>query len=373
MFHDAQRFMNAHSFRRAVVFSGAVGIARCPVRPPTPPIGLSLPTAVVDSPMIIDRSVLGRVLFFDPRLSRDSSVSCASCHVPTTAFAERHSVSHGIGPDARHRNTPTLLNVGLQRHLGWDGAAESLQEQLLQVFSIDGDMGIDLGEAIVRVRQAKVYQRMFRRTFGYAPDVRGLLAALAAFQNTLLAAGSEFDRFFFEGDSTALSESAIRGFKLFETVGCSGCHNLVEPDNRGLGAALLTDKRFHNLGVGYVAGRMTDVGRYAVTQKPAHWGAFKTPSLRNVALTAPYMHDGSLATLEDVVHFYVDGGIKNPNLDPSILPLRLSNTNQGDLVAFLGALTSNSLRDTAAVRRRWARYDRLPPSRGRSGEDRPGR
>jgi cytochrome c peroxidase len=164
---------------------------------------------------------------------------------------------------------------------------------------------------------------------------------------------SPFDRFYFGGDSAAISEPARRGWLLFNSpkVGCGGCHVAVHTDPRGGARALFTDHQFKNLGVGYKNGRMNDVGRYAVTGNPADWGKFRAPTLRNIALTAPYMHDGSLQTLEDVVEFYNRGGIPNPNLDPLMKQLHLSTDEQRNIVAFLRTLTSSVFEDTVALRR----------------------
>ncbi len=325
----------------------------------------AVPLGVMESPGIAtgQRSTemisLGRELFFDQRLSKDGSLSCASCHVPENAFAEPHAVSHGIGADARRRNTPTVLNSGLQRALDWDGRATSLEAQLYGVFARSGDFGIELSDAVAILRQNSRYRSLFLRTFGKGPDVDGLTRALSAFQRSLLAGNSRFDRFFFGGDSSALTLAERRGWGLFSSsrAGCSGCHAILFPDPRGRGVALFTDQRFHNLGIGYENGRMMDVGRYEATGEPDDWGAFKTPGLRNVALTAPYMHDGSIATLDDVVELYARGGVPNPRLDPVMRPRSLSDVDKADLVAFLKALSTEDLAAQAAV---------APPARPRN-------
>jgi cytochrome c peroxidase len=323
-------------------------------------LGLTTPPAAEGNPLTSNKIVLGRALFFDERLSKDGTLSCASCHVPQHGFTEPHAVSHGIGVNARRRNTPTVLNSAFERSLDWDGRAASLEDQVLGVFLPSGDMGIDIGEAVAIVRRDPRYRKLFVGAFDSEPTVDGLVKALAAFQTSLVSGNSRFDRFYFGGDRTALTVAEQRGWALFNkpNMGCAGCHLPLHPDPRGRGAALFTDRSFHNLGVGYKNGRMSDVGRYAVTQNPRDWGAFKTPGLRNVALTGPYMHDGSLATLEDVIEFYVRGGIANPKLDVVIRPLELSASEKADLVSFLRSLTSEELRDRAAVERTWSRYMR---------------
>ncbi|GIW51507.1 MAG: cytochrome-c peroxidase [Gemmatimonadales bacterium] len=313
----------------------------------------------------LERIRLGARLFEDVRLSRDSSISCATCHMPSYAFAEPRPVSHGIGERARKRNTPTLINVAVFRSsFDWDGRAESLEEQLRGVFTVSGDMGLDLPEAVRRIAQDASYRRWFRRAYGRLPDAQSVLSALVEFLRSLVVTGSRFDRFYLGGDSTALSESEISGWRLFRSAkaGCAGCH-VPLPDPGGSGVIVFTDNRFHNLGVGYKDGRMEDVGRYGVTRRPRDWGAFVTPSLNSVALTAPYMHDGSLETLEDVVEFYARGGIRNPNIDDVIAERKFSDQEKADLVAFLRALTVEWLSDSAEVRRRLLTF--APDSLGR--------
>lgn len=317
----------------------------------------------------IERIELGARLFEDVKLSRDSTISCATCHMPSHAFAEPRAVSHGIGERARRRNTPSLINVAVFRAtFDWDGRAQSLEDQLSGVFSPSGDMGIDLREAVARVRADRTYDADVRRAFNRSADVDGLRTALAAFQRSLVVAESRFDRFYLGGDSTALTDSEKRGWAFFRTArsGCAGCHiPFPAPDGSGI-IVFRNDNRFHNLGVGYNDGRLLDVGRYAVTREPSSWGAFVIPSLRNVALTAPYMHDGSLATLEEVVEFYSQGGIANPNLDPVMERRNFTDQERADLVAFLRALTTDWLADTVEVRRRLLRSVSPPPlMRGR--------
>ena len=297
---------------------------------------------------------LGRRLFEDSSLSRDSSLSCATCHKPSNAFAEPRTVSHGIGLRARRRNSPSLINIVIGRvNFDWDGRAHALGEQVRNVFSASGDMGIDLGEAVRRIRLDRSYRREFRYVLRRSPDSRGFVDALVAFQESLIVAESRFDRFLLASDSSALSEAELRGWQVFRRKGsgCAGCHSpFTNP--RDPRVIVFSDGRFHNLGVGYENGRMSDVGRYAVTQQPSDWGAFRTPTLRNVALTAPYMHDGSLATLEEVVAFYARGGNPNPGIDDVMTKRDFTDQDQADLVAFLKALTTEWLSDSASVRRR---------------------
>jgi cytochrome c peroxidase len=295
-------------------------------------------------------------LFSDVRLSIDSTISCATCHMPGYAFAEPRQRSQGIGPEARRRNAPSLINVAVFRDdFDWDGRARTLEAQLDDVFSPSGDMGVHLRETVSRLSEP-ADEGAFTRAYGGGPSPERIKDALVAFQRTLLVSDSRFELAYLGGNMDSLTEAERRGFELFRSgkAGCAGCH-VPMPDPDGSGALLFADGRFHNLGVGYAEGRMSDLGRYEVTRDPSDWGAFRTPSLRNVALTAPYMHDGSLETLSDVIAFYEAGGISNPNLDPIMVRRTLSQTERIDLITFLKSLTSEGLTDSAAVRARFLR------------------
>lgn len=321
---------------------------------------VSIPRPVTPEPASEEQVALGARLFQDPRLSLDSTVSCATCHIPTRAFTEPRPVSHGVGLRARKRNTPSLINMAASRRFfDWDGRAATMEDQLRGVFSVIGDMGIDLGEAVERVKSDSSYDTEFRRAYGRPADLDAFLSALVAFEKSLVVVESRFDQFYLGGDSTALSESEIRGWGLFQLSGCAGCHDPI-PDFGGSGIILFSDDLFHNLGVGYSDGRMEDVGRYAVNQRASVWGAFRTPALHNVDLTSPYMHDGSLATLEEIVQFYAQGGIKNPRIDAVMARIDFTEQDRADLVAFLRALTTDWLTDSASVSRRLLRSDVQP-------------
>jgi cytochrome c peroxidase len=243
--------------------------------------------------------------------------------------------------------------VGVFRHFfDWDGRAPSLAEQLKGVFRQVGDMGLELTDAVNRIAATPKYVTLFRNVYHSDPDGVAMIAALVAYQKSLVVSESRFDRFYLRADSSALTVAERRGWEVFRTSSCAGCH-VPLPDPGGSGIIVFSEDRFHNLGVGYANGRMADRGRYDITHAPNDMGAFKTPTLRNVALTAPYMHDGSLKTLEAVIDFYARGGNKNRNLDPIIVPLRLSVNQKADLVAFLKSLTSEWLTDSLAVRRKF--------------------
>lgn len=270
---------------------------------------------------------LGRQLFFDARLSGDNMMSCASCHLPSKAFGD--GLPRGIGHQERRlsRNTPSLLNIGFYDRYFWDGRAESLEQQALMPIEAADEMNQNLDELEWELNAIPGYVEQFHAVFGTRVTREGIAQALAAFQRTLVTGPAPLDRFL-AGDQSALSPGARRGMDLFlGEAGCVRCHH----------GPLLSDGKFYRLGVSF-----QDAGREAVSGKRDDRGKFRTPTLRNVASTAPYMHDGSLQTLEDVVQFYYRGV---PTRAPSGLSLDVEPlTNQSfseipDLVEFLQALT----------------------------------
>ncbi len=283
-----------------------------------------------------DVAALGRRLFFDRRLSVDGTVSCATCHVPERAFSDGRSRAVGAGGRVGRRNSPTLYNVAYLPAFLWDGRAASLEQQVMIALTHPDEMRMTEELLEWRLRDER---GAFMSRLGAPPSMRTVARALAAFERTLLAGNTPVDRFLYCGSDGALDARERRGLEVFSGDGnCVRCHTFAHETVHPFGGrmALFTDNRFHNIG----AGRLQDPGRAAVTGQSKDWGAFKTPTLRNVALTAPYMHDGSLATLEEVVDFYDKGGGRNARLDPRIRPLRLSATDRDALVAFLRALTS---------------------------------
>jgi cytochrome c peroxidase len=303
------------------------------------------PTFPAGHPPSHEEVVLGQLLFADPSLSRDGTVSCATCHDPRYAFTDRKALSPGVGGVTR-RNTPTVLNAAFFDHLAWDGEHDSLETQSLAAISNPIEMGLEL--TLVPGRVQGKHGNELRRLYGEVTP-SAVAKALAAFQRTLLVANSPFDRYLFAGEADAINPAARRGFKIFLRHGrCIQCHTMRCDECHPFGGstAFLTNDRFHNLGIGFDRnGGIPDQGRAEVTQREQDRGSFKTPSLRNVALTAPYMHDGSLATLEEVIDHYDKGGIPNPYLDPEIHPLHLSAREKEDLVEFLKSLTSRELLD----------------------------
>lgn len=305
----------------------------------TAPLGLPPVPAPDNSPPTRELVELGRTLFFSRKLSVDGTLSCASCHDPATAFADPRPVSLGVRGRRGKRNAPTVLNAAYYRLLFWDGRARSLEEQASGPILNDLEMAHSLEGLLRTCEQDSELRASFRRAYGQGPiSLAKITHALASFERTLLSGDSPFDRFFFAGDRTALSPAARRGLEIFRHPAkgnCAACHTIGERD------ALFTDQAFHNLGVGLdPEGHLTDLGRFLLSRRDLDRGAFRTPSLRNVALTAPYMHDGSLKTLKEVVDFYVGGGSWNPYLDKQIKPLtHLSAQERADLVAFLESLT----------------------------------
>lgn len=255
---------------------------------------------------------IGRKLFRDPRLSRDGAVSCATCHDPEHGFSDPNPVAIGIGKRSGKRRTPTIINRAYGASLFWDGRAASLEEQVLQPVSNPVEMDLPRHEIEARI--------------GMSPEKAG--RALAAYVRTLLSGDSPFDRYM-AGQRDALTGEARRGLDVFRNkANCLACH--VGPN--------LTDERFHNTGVGWTES-FADNGRFEFTHRNEDRGAFKTPTLRDAALRPPYMHDGSLKTLDDVIRFYNEGGRPNPGLDSEIRPLKLTEQEKSDLSAFLRSLT----------------------------------
>lgn len=288
---------------------------------------------------------LGRKLFFDKRLSVDNSISCATCHDPSYGFADPHSVS--VGVKARHgeRNSPTLLNVAFMPSLMWDGRAASLEEQAKLAFETPAEFDLPIDDAVSKLKR-QGYSDLFQSAFGQDVTPVTITKALASYERTLLAGDSPFDRFIFQKDESAISREAERGFRVFLAAKCDSCHLIMTEGLHpfALKYIVFTDGKFHNLGVDAEKPN-PDPGLYAITGSVEDWGRFRTPTLRNVGLTAPYFHDGSAATLKDVVEFYNKGGVKNRNLDPALKPLNLSEAQKQDLVSFLESLTSTGLRD----------------------------
>ena len=339
-----------------------------------PPLGLPPVPVPADNPPTRAKIELGRKLFFDRRLSINDTLSCATCHIPEQGFTN-NELRTPVGVEGRAvlRNSPTLYNIAYQEHLFLDGRELSLENQVWQPITAHNEMAAPaIGYVIRKIRRMGDYDGMFEEAFdGRGPDILTIGQALASYQRTLLAADSPFDRWYFGGRQDAVGTSVKRGFALFSgKAQCIVCHR-VEADH-----ALFVDHQFHNTGLGYAASvsrsepettrvqlapgvftvvsRATvdavtqqrlpnDLGLYRVTESPGDRWKFRTQTLRNIALTAPYMHDGSFDTLREVIDFYDRGGVPNELLSPLIRPLELTEEEKRDLESFLHALTGSNV------------------------------
>jgi cytochrome c peroxidase len=320
-----------------------------------------------DNPQTADKIALGQKLFFDGRLSADGTVACSSCHDPARAFTDGRRVSIGIKGRVGQRNAPTILNTLYNATQFWDGRARTLEEQAAFPIVNPSEMGQpNLGAAVARVAGVREYRKAFERVFHGSPNGTTLLRAIASYERAEVSFDSPFDHFI-AGDKNAIEASAKQGWALFNGRGrCTACHAVTrgQPD-----VTIFTDHRFHNIGVVMVRadtvamarqaeqvvtpGDMGAVdrtaiqsdlsllGRFLVTRQDVDIGAFRTPNLRNLLMTAPYFHDGSHPTLWDVVDHYNKGGdLNDPFLDPDMRPLALKEADIDDLVAFLASLTN---------------------------------
>ncbi len=337
-----------------------------------PPMGLPPIPVPVDNPVTPKKIALGRQLFFDRRLSLNGTLSCALCHVPQQGFSN-NELATAVGLEGRmvRRNAPTLFNVAYQQHLFHDARETSLEQQVWQPLLANNEMANpSIGAVLERIRAISDYDGQFEAAFaGRGPDRDTVGMAIASYERTLISGNSPFDRWYYGLEAEALGAAARRGFHLFAgKAGCARCHS-VGPD-----AALFSDQQLHNTGIGYRAAsaspparqrvqvapgiflevpqqliasvsapRPDDFGRYEITRDPADRWKYRTPSLRNLSLTAPYMHDGTLTSLEAVVAYYNQGGIAHELLSPLIRPLDLSAEEMRDLVAFLHSLTGDNV------------------------------
>jgi cytochrome c peroxidase len=302
------------------------------------PLGLPPVPIPSDNPVTPETVALGRKLFYDKRLSKNDSLSCASCHNPLLGFADGRPQSPGAGGTMGTRNAPSLLNAAYARTQFWDGRAPTLEEQVGGPMANPIEMNQPHEVAVSKLNADTAMRKQFELAFGPGPVTIGKIEkALASFERTVVSGNSPFDRYQFSGDKQALTPAAIRGLAVFEQPqkgNCVTCHTI------GKKYALFTDGQFHNIGVGVnEEGELTDLGRYTESKVDTDKGAFKTPTLRNIAQSAPYMHNGSLKTLKDVVDFYAGGGNSNPYLDRNIKMIKLSGQDRLDLIEFLKSLT----------------------------------
>ena len=314
-----------------------------PLKPLAPsPLGSDIELSTLKEPPTPERVRLGRWLFYDTRLSGDGSVACATCHKPDHAFSEPTSVSTGVHGQRGTRKAPTVINlaVTVYPHFFWDGRAASLEEQALGPIANPVEMGNTHHAMVDTLARIDGYQPYFEQAFGTAEITKERVArAIADYERTRISGNSPWDRWRRHRDESAVSAEVKAGHDLFfNKAACNQCH---------LGQSF-TDNTFHNLGVGWDPKTRTfrDEGRFLVTKRERDRGAFKTPTLRDVARRAPYMHDGSLTTLREVMDLYNRGGEKNPHLDGKIEPLKLSEPEIAALIAFMEALNGEGWQDT---------------------------
>ena len=323
---------------------------------PLPPIVMP-----ADNPLSADKVELGKLLFFDPRMSGDGAVSCATCHTPQSGWGDGNALSLGYPGTLHWRNSQTILNSAYYRQLFWAGESKSLEAQAKSAWTGNVAGNLDAAMAEERLRQMPGYVRRFKEVFGAdAPSFGDALRAVAAFEATITSRNAPFDRYI-EGDDTALSSSALRGAELFVgKAGCFQCH----------GGPLFSDQDFHNTGVppnaefesnplrqitlryqhrargvpeSVYRSADRDLGLYYTTKRDEDKGKFRTPSLREVELTGPYMHNGAFKTLEEVVAFYNNGGGDDPAKDPVLRPLELTEQEMTDLIEFMLSLTGDPI------------------------------
>lgn len=291
--------------------------------------------APVDNQVTPARVELGKALFFDPRLSGSNWISCATCHNPALGWSD--GLPKGIGHDMKPlgRATPTVLNTAYNAFQMWDGREKTLEHQATGPVQAPVEMAQDMGSLITELSKIPAYKPLFDKAYpGQGITKETIGKAIASFERTVVSGESPFDRWI-KGNKKGMSESAQRGFALYEgKARCSVCHSGFN----------FQDDGFHNIGL-----NDDDVGRYAIQKIARNKGAFKTPTLRDVALTAPYMHNGAYKTLEEVVEHYNRGGDSKDNLSPNIMPLNLNKQEKADLVAFLNSLTGKQVQVTIPV------------------------
>lgn len=354
---------------------------RALIRSQVPQLGLPPMPHPDDNPPTAAKIELGRKLFFDRRLSINKTMSCAMCHVPEQAFTT-WELQSAVGVEGRSvkRNSPTLLNVGFLNPLFHDGRDETLETQFIAPLVARNEMANpSAGWVVSFLNRDSTYHARFQGAFGAPASLDRMGQALAAYQRSLLAGNAPFDRWRYGGEADALSPAQKRGFELFTgKADCAGCHPIGDDH------ALFTDQAFHDTGYGFLREEMrqnppettrvqlapgvfvdvdfdrvasvsskreADLGRYEITEDPADRWKFRTPGLRNVAMTGPYMHDGGFNTLREVLDFYNEGGPGHPEQSPLVYPLGLSDAELGDLEAFLESLTSPNLNCLAAEAR----------------------
>lgn len=321
----------------SLVLAGSVGCRKDPGFPVAEvdapfilrlPPGVPQPPVPSGSPLTKASVALGKALFFDPRLSRDGTVSCSSCHFPGRAFSDTVTLSQGVDGLLGMRNSPSLANVAYHPGLFRDGGVSSLELQVIAPIQDPVEMDHSLQGATAAVAGDDRYQRWSQLAYGRELDAFVITRAIASYERTLISGWSRFDRYLFQGEASALSESEVRGWELFrsDALNCTACHSGFD----------LSDHSYQNIGQYLV---YDDPGRERISLDPADHGRFKVPTLRNIALTAPYMHDGAMATLNEVVDHFATGGLPHPNRSPLMPTFELDEQEKADLIAFLHSLT----------------------------------
>ena len=288
------------------------------------PLGLDPFKVPADNPLTKAKIELGKQLYFDKRLSSDNTVSCASCHDPNKGWSNDAAFATGVDGQMGGRSAPTIINSAYFPLQFWDGRAKGLEGQALGPIANPIEMNLPIEKAIEKLNEIPGYKKQFKRVFRSEITADGIAKAIASFERTVLSGNAPYDKFK-AGDESALSPEAKRGMDLFfNKAKCSACHK----------GHSFTDLAFHNIGVGYDKDK-PDPGRFAVTNQEGDRGRFKTPPLRDIHTSPPYMHDGSVKTLKEVVEFYNKGGIKNAQLDEDMKPLKLTEQEVADLVTFM--------------------------------------
>jgi cytochrome c peroxidase len=298
-----------------------------------PPLGLPAIPWPQDNPYTKEKAELGKLLYFDTRLSGDQTVSCASCHNIPCGYSDCRPIAVGIDKKIGTRHSPTIINAAYATHLFWDGRANSLEEQCKGPIANPNEMSKTQNaheahqQCVKHVKEIPGYAPLFKKAFGSDEiTIDEISKAIATFERTILSGNSPYDRYM-AGDKSALSAEQIQGLQVFKKSGCANCH-------RGFN---FSDGRFTNIGVGMDVPN-PDTGRYGITHDEKDWGAFKIPTLRETAHTSPYMHDGSLKTMEEVIDYYDKGGNPNKNLHPLMKPLHLTADEKKALLSFLASL-----------------------------------
>lgn len=290
------------------------------------------PTIPIHNELTKAKVELGKKLFFDPILSSDNSVSCASCHKPEFAFANHEIKSIGINQTSGERNVPTLVNIAYHPYLFAEGEVPDLESQVLAPVLHENEMGINLKQSIKKLNNDSEYRKLFKKAFDTLASTATLVRAIATYERTLISGNSSYDQYI-QGNKNALDSSQQRGMKLFfsDRTNCSSCHAGFN----------FTNYQFENIGLqeSYI-----DIGKMRATGNPKDEGKFKTPTLRNIEYTWPYMHNGSLKTLEEVVDFYNSGGKNHPQKSKKIKPIHLSVSEKNDLINFLKSLSDQDLK-----------------------------